>query len=432
MNIIDQKIINLTNKYNNFLIAFSGGIDSTVLLYSLWKIKKKKNINIRAIHINHNLNKLSKKWENHCINICKKLKIKLIIKLIKINKKYNIENQCREKRYFFFLKNIVNKEILLTAHHKNDQCETILLSLKRGSGLNGLIGINKKKKINKKIIYRPLLNIYKKDIKKYAFKNKLIWINDISNNNINIDRNFLRILIIPKILKRWPFFINSILRTSKICNNINIFLNKIIKKKFFNILNKKNILFFKKILKLNKQEFFLIIRKWIKLNNKKMLSYKNINILLKIIKNSKKKYFQIIFKEFNIYKYKKLLFLIDKKKKIKNIIWKYKYKDIILPNNIGILTIKKNTKYNKKNIVRKPLKNEIIYIKFNNTGYINISKNKKQKIKKIWQKYKIYPWERNYIPIIYYNNIPIISPNLFKTEYSKTKNKDYWNINLIK
>ncbi len=432
INIINEKINNLSKKYKKFLIAYSGGIDSTTLLYSLIKNKNIKNKNIRAIHINHNLSKKSKKWENKCIYICKKWKIKLIIKNIFIKKKNNIENKCRKKRYKIFIKKLIHSEILLTAHHKNDQCETILLSIKRGCGLDGLSGIKKKYKINKKTIFRPFLNIKKKIIIKYAKNNNLNWIEDKSNKNIKFDRNFIRIKIIPKIIKKWPYFINCITRTAKICLKQKLLLEYFIKKKIKKILIKNNIINIKYLYKWKKEEWILILRKWIKLNKKKTLSYKNINILWNnIFKKKKKIYFQLMFKKFIIYKYKNYLF-IEKKYKEKNntIIWKNTNKKIKLFNNIGYLSINKKIK-NKNNLVRKPYKNEIIYIKFNYKGYINIL-NKKIKIKKIWQKYKIYPWKRKIIPIIFYNKKPIICPNLFRTKYAKSKNNKYWNINLIK
>ncbi len=142
--LIENIIKNLINKYKNFLVGYSGGVDSTVLLYSLNKFKK--YINIRAIHINHNILYISKKWEKKCIKFCKINKIHLIKKNIYIKNKSNLEHKLRIKRYKIYKKYIKKNEILLTAHHKNDQIETIFLSLKRGCGIKGLIGIKKKKK----------------------------------------------------------------------------------------------------------------------------------------------------------------------------------------------------------------------------------------------------------------------------------------------
>ncbi len=434
---IKKKIKNLIKKYKNFLIGFSGGLDSTVLINSLNKEKKKKKINIRAIHINHNLNKNSKKWEKHCIKICKILNIKIIIKNIYIKKKSNIESISRKKRYKLYIKYLKKKEILLTAHHKNDQCETILLSIKRGSGLKGLSGIKKKIIYKNKIILRPFIEIEKKKIEKYAIKKKLIWINDNNNKNIKFDRNFLRILIIPIIIKRWPFFLSTISRSAKICYKQNKLINKLLKKKFKKSLKINNSLNIKYLFTLEKEENFFIIRKWIYKKKKKILSYKLINLLWNKIISSKKKYITIInFKNFSISKYKNNLYLIKnyKNNTLKTIVWKNFKKKIFLPNNSKFLYIKeKFNKKNKKNLIRKPKKNESVYIKFNIKDRIKILGQKyKKKIKNIWQEHKILPWNRSKIPIIYYNNKPIISPNLFITEYGKINNSKSWKINLKK
>ncbi len=431
--LIEDTIKNLIKKHKNFLIGYSGGLDSTVLLYSLNKFKK--YINIRAIHINHNIICISKEWEKNCINFCKKNKIQLIKKNIYIKKKSNLENKLRIKRYKIYEKYIKKNEILLTAHHKNDQVETIFLSLKRGCGLKGLIGIKKKKTINKKInIIRPFLNIEKKYIKKYAIKKNIKWIEDISNKNIKYDRNFLRYIILPIIIKRWPYFINSIIRNSYICKKQYELINKLIKKKIKKSIDINKNINLKYILKLNKQEILIILRKFIYINNKNIISYKLIKLLLKnLIKNKKKTYFQIHFKKFIIYKYKNNLFIDKKIKKLdcKKILWKKNKNFIILPNKIGLLYINKNNKkkYINTNKVRIPFNKEKIYIKFKIKDKIEIlNSKKKKKIKKIWQMYKILPWKRNFIPIIYYNKKPILCPNIFITKYGNPKKNKTWNI----
>ncbi len=429
---IKKKIKTLIKKYKHFLVGFSGGIDSTVLLHELYKQSLKNKIYIRAIHVNHNINILSKKWSYHCKNICKKWNIKLIIKKINIPPKKNLECSLRKIRYTIYKNNISNKEILLTAHNKNDQCESFFLALKRGSGPKGLSGIKKKKKYKKIIIYRPLLKISRKKIENYAYKKKIIWINDNNNKNINLDRIFFRLLIIKKLIKKWPFFLSSVYRSSKICSEQEKLLNNLLKKKIKKIIY-KNTLKLKYLWKLKKNEIFFIIRKWIYLNNQKMISYKLINyIWKKIFKLKKKNYFQILLKKFLINKYKNILYLTKKYKNItqNTFLWKNTKKKFYLPNKNGYLQIKKNIK-DKKKIIRKPKKNELIYIKFNIKKKIKIKK-KKKKIKKIWQENKILPWERKYIPIIFYNKKPILCPNIFITKYGKTKKKKAWIIEWIK
>ncbi len=428
---IIKKIKKNIKNYKNFLIGFSGGIDSTVLLYIMYKLKKKNNFNIRVIHINHNIHTKCKIWEKHCIKICNKLKIKLIIKNIILNNKFsNLESELRKNRYRLYNENIIKNEILLTAHHLNDQCETILLALKRGSGLKGITGINKIMKFKNKIFIRPLLNISKKDINKYALKHNLKWINDPNNKNINLDRNYLRIKIIPKLLNRWPFFLKTINRSSEICFNQENLIKNLLKNKFNYVLEKNNSLNIIKINKLSKEEKIFILRKWINLNNHKMISFKLINLLCSFIKKEQNN-FQLSLGKYFIKIYNKHIFLIENYKIInpKIFLWNKEKKYFILPNKIGFLYIKKKTK---KNLVRKPYKNELIYIKFQTNDLIKRKGKIKKKIKKIFKEIKVNPWERKNTPVIYYNDNPIISPNLFITEKSIPKNKEYWSINFKK
>ncbi|XAJ76678.1 tRNA lysidine(34) synthetase TilS [Buchnera aphidicola (Astegopteryx bambusae)] len=161
-----SSIIKYLNKTQKILIAYSGGLDSTVLLHQFIKLKKKilNKIKIRAIHINHNISKFSQLWENHCYKECKKNNITFISE--KINKKFkkNLENSLREYRYKIIKKKLLKNEIIVTGHHLDDQCETLLLSLKRGSGPNGLSCMKKLTKFgnDKQLLIRPFINIKKK------------------------------------------------------------------------------------------------------------------------------------------------------------------------------------------------------------------------------------------------------------------------------
>ncbi|NIH16717.1 MAG: tRNA lysidine(34) synthetase TilS [Buchnera aphidicola (Periphyllus lyropictus)] len=422
----------ITKKYKKFLIAYSGGIDSTVLLYKLIEIRKKYNIKIRAIHINHQLNKKSKKWSKHCKKICKINNIPFILKKIKINKpNLNTESKARKKRYKVFKKKLVKNEILLTGHNLNDQCETFFLAIKRGSGTTGLSGIAYKKKFYKNYLLRPLLKYSRKKIETWAKKRKLKWIEDKSNYNTSYDRNFIRHKIFPKITKRWNFFLKNCFRSIKLINSenkiINKFINPIIKKNLF--LDKT--LNIKKIKKMDIKIIYIIIRKWINIQGGKMPSLKFLkNILNTVIYKKKKKNPKIQLKKYEIWNYQDRLYWIKKKPKMKNyiIFWKYPFKKLKLPKNFGTLEIK-NKKYTKKNFyIKKPKKSQIITIKFQTKKKIRI-KNKKKKIKKIYNELKIPPWKRKTTPLLFYNKKFISAIGLFVTK--KKYNKKEKNISII-
>lgn len=230
-------LTNLKDILNNtkILLAFSGGIDSTFLLHQLLKLQQDHFINLmfRAIHINHQLSPYSIEWSNYCKTICKKYNVHLTVKKIFITTYNNgIEESARLHRYNTIYKNLKEKEVIATGHNLNDQCETLLLALKRASGITGLSSMTYESytKHNIKII-RPLLNITRTTIYQWMKKNKLNWIEDESNYNTNYDRNFLRHKIIPLLKNRWPFFENNCSKSANILNSEKNALNIIIKKK---------------------------------------------------------------------------------------------------------------------------------------------------------------------------------------------------------
>ncbi len=419
-------LIKLINKQKKFLIGFSGGIDSTVLLHALYTINKQySQISIRAIHINHYFNKNSTKIAVHCKTICNQWKIHLIQEHINLSFDSNKESLYRKKRYDLYKKYLLPNEIILTAHHQNDQCETLLLSLKRGSGLKGLAGIHKYIFIKDKlIIVRPFLYIPKYIINMYAIKNKLKWIEDISNNNINFDRNFLRCSILPQIINKWPSFIKTTTRCSKICYQqnklITLLIDNLIPTNYF----KKKKISLIPIINLQKEIQIYILKKWINEYISINISYKWIHILWNNIFMKKKinKYYKICINKYFIIWYKNYLYLTKNIQWYKetSFIWDKKKTKFVLPYQLGFLKWYKsnNNLYN----IRKPYKHEIIYVKFNIQQKITILNKNIQRIKNIWQSYNIKPWNRKLTPIVYYNELPIVCPNLFITKESQIYN----------
>lgn len=222
----------------NILLAYSGGIDSTFLLHQFLKLKKiYKTFKFRAIHINHQLHPDSNKWSLHCKEICKLHNIPFIIKKVILkNTKNNIEENARITRYNEIYKALKPKEIIATGHNLNDQCETILLALKRGSGITGLSSMSYELNQDQKIkIIRPLLKISRRNIQIWMNEHKINWIEDKSNYNINYDRNFLRHKIIPQLNKRWPYFERNCSKSIEILNEEKKILDEFTKKKCKNI-----------------------------------------------------------------------------------------------------------------------------------------------------------------------------------------------------
>ncbi len=194
------------------VIALSGGIDSIVLLHYLYTHYPN---NLRAIHCNHHLSKHCFEWDKFCKDLCSKLIIPYTNVDIFIEDGSNLEENARKKRYHSLSSNLKENEVLCTAHHQNDQAETLLLQLFRGAGVAGLASMPKSKPLGKGIHYRPILNIKKSEIVKYANTHHLSWIEDDSNTNTNFRRNFLRLEIIPKIETVYKNLSKTLVRSVK-------------------------------------------------------------------------------------------------------------------------------------------------------------------------------------------------------------------------
>ncbi|ADP67086.1 tRNA lysidine(34) synthetase TilS [Buchnera aphidicola] len=414
----------IISQYQNksFLVAYSGGLDSTVLLYKLLEIKKKYYIKIRAIHINHNLTLLSKKWSEHCKKICNINHIPLIVENINIkNKTNNLEEKLRIKRYNIIYNHLFSDEILLTGHHINDQCETFFLSLKRGSGPTGLSSMSFETLFGTKKIVRPFLKKTKIELQTWAKKKKLHWIEDFSNLNIDYDRNFIRNEVIPILEKRWSYFLKNCFRTTIICQQETRLLNDFLRERIYKLIKFDDSLNIENFKNIKQEMCTALIRYWILLKKIKMPSYKNIQciyrqmIFSRIDSNPK-----IILGKHEVRRYKQSLHFIKTQPSLKNtlLFWHKNNIKLTLPNNLGYLI-----KNNNGTVLPGPKENELINIRFQYEGYVLIlGRSKKRKIKKIWQEKNIPPWLRNQIPLLFYNNYFISAIGVFVVNI-KNKNR---------
>ncbi len=200
---------------SHFWVAFSGGLDSLVMLDLLRKVLPAKQI--RALHINHGLQPNADEWQQHCKKYCDSVGVEFLAKKVLVDtKSASLELQARTARYKFFSDLLQADDCLFMAHHQDDQIETVLYRLFRGSGPKGLAGIPKYRKLGRGRLYRPLLAFDKSELLEYAKNNKLAWIEDDSNQNLSFMRNFLRHQIIPEIKTRWPSLGSSIQKSAEL------------------------------------------------------------------------------------------------------------------------------------------------------------------------------------------------------------------------
>jgi len=209
-----------------FWVAYSGGLDSQVLLSLALKSVPLKRL--RAIHINHGLSPQADSWQEHCRQYCEQHKIVFECRKVEINNQSsNLELQARQARYAVFEALLQEGDYILMAHHQDDQLETVLYRLLRGSGPRGLSGIPGERKLGTATLLRPLLKSSKEDLRDYAENAGLNWVEDSSNSNTGFDRNFLRQEIVPRLKERWPQAAASIQRSADLSRESELLLKQL-------------------------------------------------------------------------------------------------------------------------------------------------------------------------------------------------------------
>ncbi len=187
-------------------VAFSGGMDSTVLLHALASVSAARERGLRALHVDHGLQAQSGQWSEHCRGLAARLEVAIESICVDpiITSGRGLEDAARVARYAAFASRLGAGEVLAVAQHADDQAETVLLKLLRGAGPEGLAGMRALRTFGAGLLWRPLLDLPRAQLHAYATSHELGWIDDPSNNNTRLRRNFLRAEILPRLQQRWP------------------------------------------------------------------------------------------------------------------------------------------------------------------------------------------------------------------------------------
>ena len=186
----------------SILVAYSGGLDSTVLLHKL--LASNPNC-VRALHVHHGLHADADAWAAHCQHACDSLGIELMVERVHVeNTGLGREGDARDARHAAFARVLRQDEVLALAHHRDDQAETFLLRALRGSGIDGLAAMRPWRIYANGWLWRPLLETSRDALRDYANQHGLSWIEDPSNEDTSLDRNFLRTQLMPLLRTRWP------------------------------------------------------------------------------------------------------------------------------------------------------------------------------------------------------------------------------------
>ena len=415
-----QRLRQLAPNQTQFLIGFSGGLDSTALLALFAKLRENQpHFQLRAIHIHHGLSSNADAWATHCENLCQQFQIPLLIQRVNVNMANGIEAGARQARYEAIAQHILPQEWLATAHHLQDQTETFFLALKRGSGLQGLSAMQPQSTVYNVPIFRPLLSFSRQQLLNFVQQQGITWIEDESNADNQYDRNFLRNQILPDLRQRWGHFDSAVQRCAQHCYEQQQLLNELLAEEYQKNVDKTDRTF--------KVQHFAdysaikqraLLRLWLQECGVAMPSLVQLEHLISDVVFAKPDTQPQFRLENNIVRrYQHKLFLTPIFADISsNDIEAKLDKPMALPDNLGTLRLHKTPQKmtalwhdENGNIYKEtlalPLEETKVWIRFGYSGKVKLTlKGMNQDIKKVWQNLNVPPWQRQRIPLIFYND----------------------------
>jgi len=390
-------------------IAYSGGIDSHVLLHAMVHLQKDNPLpfQLKAVHINHGISPYAQDWTRHCEAVCQQLTISLETYSIKLDKlKKNLEAEARKARYSTFKTLLKEGDYLLTAHHLDDQAETLLLHLFRGAGVKGLAAMPEVKPFAHGFLARPILSITRTEIFDYATTHQLQWINDESNSDTTFSRNLLREKVIPLLQTRWPQVNQGIVKTAGLMRTEQQLLDEVAEEDLHKVLSTNlSSLSVSLLQMLSRVRLQNLLRYWVAKQGFLMPSKQKLDILInEVILAAKDAKACIHWDNVEIRKWRDTLSLSVKTEEPKTdvvILWEDLNKKIKLPGDLGYLFAKKSAETGV--LIQSGDKVEVRFRQAGERcklpGYAG-----HKTLKKLMQEWSIPYWQRNQIPLVYIND----------------------------
>ncbi len=404
---IDQYVLNkiLSLKITgNIFIAYSGGLDSASLLHIIASNKERFGDNkIIAVHVDHGLQSVSAQWAYHCeqISLSYGIGFKLIKPVIEKNPGESLELAARNARYAEFEKLINNEsDVMLFAHHADDQIETFLQQALRGAGVHGLGGIPETRSLGAGYLFRPLLDISRTNLEKYAEQHELEWVEDPTNQQPDFDRNLLRNEIIPQLEKRWPGAKKGILRSLLHCREASKQIDAEASKILAAIADNNHLI----VARLAELDFVRqknVIRLWIKNHNIVLPNTERLEVGINSLINAAEDKNPILDWGFGIIRrYQGMLYIDRVQSEVicEELPWDLTTN--IQINNSDYLEVKEKSGIGlKKECVL--VDNASIRYRIGGERCRPFGRSGRHELKKLFQEYKVPPWMRDRVPLLY-------------------------------
>jgi len=362
-------------------IGLSGGLDSMVLLHAL-SCEPAFASKLHAIHVHHGLSSQADAWQAHCEDACAALGIPLEIQRVQLNKNQaNLEEAARDARFDIFEACIQPNTCLVLAHHQDDQAETLVLRLLRGSGVDGLGAMQAYRPLGHGYLARPLLDTRKYQLLAYAKKHALVWVDDESNQELRFSRNYLRHEIIPRLQKTWPRAIESLSACASHCQEAQANLDDLAYLDCPELALKHPKLSLTALQILPVRRLKHVLRMWLKNQNIKALSAVQLDVLIQEIINANPDARpQLRLGKLTIRRYRDVLYVLCEHDQSKT---------LDMPALPEALRIPQGAQ---------------VDVRFRTGGEVLTLHGQTKRLKALFQTWGVPPWERDKIPLIFVDN----------------------------
>ncbi|WP_394388234.1 tRNA lysidine(34) synthetase TilS [Shewanella woodyi] len=407
------------------VLAYSGGIDSEVLAQGLsLYAKSHPEFRYLLVHVHHGLSRNADAWVTHCQKqaLDYQLPIEVVQVQVKTGPRLSIEAEARRARYKAITSFMDTGDVLLTAHHLDDQLETVLLALKRGLGPKGLSAMGALQVFDgDKQLLRPLLNVSREQIEAKAASLSLPHIEDESNADDKYDRNFLRLQIIPKLKSRWSAIATTASRSAALCAQQQAVIDDEVSARLPNFIEQVphgegTALNLDLLSHQTPNWQALLFRGYIENSGFAPVSQIQLEQLLSQLLTAKPdanvevRIADMLARRFRDKAYLSLYRLESYKPKslesveltLESDVHLIQEINIPLSSNIRVEVLKDD----RREGVRLPSIDEKVSVRFSAVGSMRCHPHNRQKgreLKKLWQEYGVPPWERERVPLIFYN-----------------------------
>lgn len=387
--------------YRHCYIAYSGGIDSHVLLHVCAAMPSLKG-GLTAVHVHHGLQPEADVWPGHCRTVAERLDIEFIDLYVDARSggRESPEEAARNARYAALKALLNDRDVLLVAQHREDQLETVLLQLFRGSGLQGLSGMPEIMPFGKGVLIRPFLNIGQQDIESYARLQGLNWVEDPSNQSCEYDRNFLRNQVVPLLKRRWPSVDKTVSRSAAHCAEAALLLDRFADDDFRRAFDSGHgTLSTGVLLGLDSAMQALVVRRWFGCLGLKMPSREFVRRVLDLIASGREE--ALLHNQgHTVRRHRERLYCLEARRDAlpAEIPWSNKEEPLALPGDMLL-----RTSFDGAGIDPEVWKRASVVVRFRSGGEKIALPNRtgRHRLKNLYQEAGTPPWERASIPLVY-------------------------------